>query len=250
MQVRFLPGAPIPLCEGGRDKCRLVLSEPKHSIPAGASSIVSNMGRRNVALWTLYDFANSIVFIAFFLYFSQWLVVEKGVSDLWYNVLFAVSSLLLLITAPIAGYIADRTGKQRQYISYVTVFTFLCFLLTAICTLFFTQKIWLAVTAFLFAQYFYQLSFVFYNALLRYIAPPEQWGRVSGIGQAGSWLGEIAGLIIALPLASGALYLMGEPGRAQVFLPATVIFFVLTLPMLLLLKVPAGHHDWIFHRRL
>ena len=42
-----------------------------------------DMNRKNIALWTLYDFANSIVVVVFFLYFSQWLVVDKGVSDFW-----------------------------------------------------------------------------------------------------------------------------------------------------------------------
>ena len=37
------------------------------------------MNKKNIFLWTLYDFANSIVMIVFFLYFSQWLVIEKNV---------------------------------------------------------------------------------------------------------------------------------------------------------------------------
>jgi hypothetical protein len=73
---------------------------------------------------------------------------------------------------------------------------------------------------------------------LHYIAPPEKWGKVSGIGEAGNLLGEVFGLLITLPLASGAVYLFGEAGRAQTFLPATVLFFILALPMLLFFKLP------------
>ena len=196
------------------------------------------MNRKNVFYWTLYDFANSISTIVFFLYFSQWLVVDKGVSDFWYNMIFTIGSALLLLTAPILGSIADKTGRQQKYLNKITVLTFLCFLVVSFITLFFSQKVFLAALFFLLANYLYQFSFVFYNALLHYIAPKEKWGRISGIGQAGNWLGQITGLLIILPLASGAIYLIGEAGRAQTFLPATILFFALSLPMLLFFKLP------------
>src|SRR3989344_2627053 len=195
------------------------------------------MNKKNIFFWALYDFANSITTIVFFLYFSQWLVVDRGVSDFWYNMIFTIGSLILLLTAPILGSIADKNGKQQSYLNWITVLTFLSFLGVSFITLFFSHKVFLTVLFFLFANYFYQFSFVFYNALLHYIAPSEKWGRVSGIGQTGNWLGQIAGLLITLPLASGAVYLVGEAGRAQTFLPATVIFFILALPMLLYFKI-------------
>jgi len=193
------------------------------------------MNKKNVFLWTLYDFANSITAIVFFLYFSQWLVIDRGVSDFWYNMIFTIGSLMLLLTAPI---LADKNGKQQSYLNWITVLTFLSFLGVSFITLFFSHQVFLAVLFFLFANYLYQFSFVFYNALLHYIAPQEKWGRISGIGQTGNWLGQIAGLVITLPLASGAVYLVGEVGRAQTFLPATIIFFILALPMLLYFKLP------------
>ena len=41
--------------------------------------------RKNIFLWALYDFANSIIMIVFLFYFSQWLVVDSGKPDWWYN---------------------------------------------------------------------------------------------------------------------------------------------------------------------
>ena len=196
------------------------------------------MNKKNIFLWTLYDFANSITTIVFFLYFSQWLVIDKGVPDFWYNMIFTIGSVMLLLTAPILGSIADKNGKQQSYLNWITVLTFLSFLGASFITLFFSHKVFLAILFFLFANYLYQFSFVFYNALLHYIAPQEKWGRISGIGQTGNWLGQIAGLVITLPLASGAVYLFGEVGRAQTFLPATIIFFILALPMLIYFKLP------------
>lgn len=196
------------------------------------------MNKKNIFLWTLYDFANSVVTIVFFLYFSQWLVVDKGVSDLWYNMTLTIGSALLLFTAPVLGGIADKTGQQQKYLNKITILTFLCFLSVSLSALFILDSVFWAVLLFILANYFYQFSFVFYNALLSYIAPKEKWGLVSGIGQSGNWLGEIAGLLITLPFASGALYLFGQVGRAQTFLPATILFFLLALPMLLFFKLP------------
>ena len=196
------------------------------------------MNKKNIFLWTLYDFANSIVSIVFFLYFSQWLVVDKGVADFWYNIIFAVGSALLLLTAPILGSIADKTGRQQNYFNKITVLSFLCFLSVSFITLFFSHKVFLAVLFFLLANYLYQFSFVFYNPLLHLIAPREKWGRISGIGLGANYLGQVVGLLIPLPLAGGTIYLMGEAGRAQTFLPATILFFVLALPMLLFFKLP------------
>lgn len=196
------------------------------------------MNRKNIFLWILYDFANSIVTIVFFLYFSQWLVVDKGVSDFWYNIIFVIGSAMILLTAPILGSIADKTGRKQSYFNKITVFTFLFFLATSFTALFFSRGVFLAALFFLLANYLYQFSFVFYNAFLHYIAPKEKWGRVSGMGQAGNWLGQITGLLITLPLATGSIYLIGTAGRAQTFLPAVVLFFILALPMLLFFKLP------------
>src|SRR3989344_8883960 len=196
------------------------------------------MNKRNVFFWTLYDFANSITTVVFFLYFSQWLVVDKGVPDFWYNMIFTIGSVLLLLTAPILGSIADKNGRQQNYFNGITILTFLLFLCVSLITLFFSHQVFLAILFFLIANYFYQFSFVFYNAFLHHIAPREKWGKISGIGQAGNWLGQIAGILITLPFASGAIYLVGEAGRAQTFLPSAILFFLLALPMLLFFKLP------------
>lgn len=196
------------------------------------------MNKKNIFFWTLYDFANSIFVIVFFLYFSQWLVIDKGVSDFWFNMIFTIVSIMFLFTAPILGSMADKNGRQQNYLNWITVLCFLCLLAVSFITLFLSNQVFLAILFFLLANYLYQFSFVFYNALLHYIAPREKWGRISGVGQAGNWLGQVVGLLITLPLASGAVYFVGAAGRAQTFLPATIIFFVLSLPMLLFFKLP------------
>src|SRR3989339_498618 len=107
------------------------------------------MNRKNIFIWTLYDFANSIFMIVFFLYFAQWLVVEKGVADFWYNAIFAVGSVLLLVTAPILGSIADKTGGQHRCLNVITILTILSVSVVTAIALFFPQKVFLAAFFFL-----------------------------------------------------------------------------------------------------
>ena len=188
-----------------------------------------------MGLWTLYDFANSIFIVVFYLYFSQWLVVDHGVSDLWFNLIFVGSTLLLLLTSPLAAVAADKSGGKLSWLRWLTVLTFLSLLLTSIVANFYNPTktvLILAALGYLLANYFYQFSFTFYNAFLRDIAPFNLRGMISGIGQCANWLGEIAGLLVTLPLITGAVVLMGNPGRSQTFLPATCLFFLFSLPVL------------------
>src|SRR5947209_4359147 len=63
--------------------------------------LITIMNKKNIFYWALYGFAKDIVIVAFALYFSQWLVVQNGVSDIWYNLIFVGASILLICSAPV-----------------------------------------------------------------------------------------------------------------------------------------------------
>jgi MFS-type transporter involved in bile tolerance (Atg22 family) len=86
----------------------------------------------------------------------------------------------------------------------------------------------LIVSAFILGQYFYQLSFVFYNPLIKDIADEKHYARAFGIGQFSNSLGQIVGLLVTLPLIATS--------RLAPLLPAVVLFFVLSLPMMIRFK--------------
>ncbi len=186
------------------------------------------MNKRNIFLWAFYDFANSIVVITFLLYFSQWLTIDQGVSDFWYNMLYTGGTVMLFFTAPVLASLSDRNQKEWKYLRTITVFSFLFFFLSSIAAL--NGHSLMAALGFLLANYFYQFSFVFYNRLLEAIAPPDQTGFISGLGQTANWLGAVTGILLMLPLA--------HAGRAHPLLPATVLGFLLTIPVLLFFRYP------------
>ena len=191
---------------------------------------------KQLVLWAFYDFANSFVLITFFLYYSQWLVVDCGVSDFWFNTTFVGSSLLFLLTVPIAGSIADKTKISLLGLRITTLLSVFFFSATGIIAVFFPSYYVISIITFSFATYFYLFCFTYYNPLLHDVADQEKRGVASGWGQFGNWCGEIVGLLVALPFATGTIALFDAPGRVQTLIPATIFFFLFAAPMLLFFK--------------
>ncbi len=184
------------------------------------------VNKKNLFYWSLYDFANSFVFINFLLYFSQWLVIEGGLSDFWYNALFAISSVLLFLSAPTLASFTDQHGGRNYFLRFATLGTILGYGLTTLLA-YMDQSIFLIALFFLIGQYFYQLSFCFHNPLLDDVADESHRARASGVGQFANSIGQVMGLVLAIPLSQTRL----EP-----LLPSVVVFAILSLPMLLLFK--------------
>lgn len=181
------------------------------------------MNKKGLLLWSLYDFANSIIFINFVLYFSQWLVIDGGLSDFWYNAIFSVTSVMLLFSAPALASFTDKYGGRKYLLNVATVGTFLSYGLAVAFAYLGTQYIFIVTILFLLGQYFYQLSFVFYNTLIEDVADVKHRARASGIGQFANSIGQVAGLIIAIPLSTN---------RLQPLFPSLILFILLALPMM------------------
>lgn len=192
--------------------------------------------KHNIFLWVLYDFANSLVSIVFFLYFAQWIVVDRGLSDIYFNLTFTISALILLLTVPFTGVLI---GRHFRNITGLRITTFLTSILYAGCAIsaVFNHDT-SALIFFTAGLYMYLLTFTFYTPLLNDISNPEKRGKVSGLGIAANYLGQFVGLLIALPFAKGSLSFFGSTPHAETLLPAVIVFTVLAMPMLLFFKEP------------
>ena len=192
--------------------------------------------RRNIFLWALYDFANSLVSIVFFLYFAQWIVVDRGFQDIYFNLTFTISAILLLLTVPITGFLLDKFFRRITGLRYTTIGTSILY---GGCALFAVYGMGMpALVLFTLGLYMYLLTFTFYTPLLNDISQPEKRGRVSGLGIAANYLGQFTGLAIVLPFSQGSLSLFNASTRAETLLPAVIAFTILALPMLLWFKEP------------
>ena len=185
------------------------------------------MNKKQLFLWCSYDFANSIVFINFLLYFGQWLVIDGGVSDFWYNAIFAIATILLVFSAPSLAALTDKHGGRKYFLNISTVGTFVSYGLAALTAWLYPSSIFLIAILFLLGQYFYQLSFIFFNPMLADIADEAHRGRASGIRQFSNSFGQILGLVMTLSFAESRLI--------PLFI-AVPVFFVLALPMMIFFK--------------
>ncbi|HAM88685.1 MAG: Major facilitator superfamily [Candidatus Falkowbacteria bacterium GW2011_GWC2_38_22] len=192
--------------------------------------------RKNIFLWALYDFANSFIYITFFLYFSQWVVVDKNISDIWFNLCFVASSILLFLTAPFVGIKLDERWKNISGLRTTTLAIIFFYIFTA----YFAQNnsVILALIFFTIGQYFFALSFSFYTPLINTFSSSENRGRISGIGFVGNFIGNIAGLLLAMPFAIGKINLFGGLSRVETIIPAIVAFFIFSMPMLIFFQEP------------
>lgn len=185
------------------------------------------MDKKKLFYWSLYDFANSIIFINFLLYFSQWMVIDGGLSDFWYNAIFAITSIILFFSAPTLATFTDKHGGRKYLLNCATIGTFVGYGLATVLAFLGSQYIFAIAIFFLIGQYFYQLSFVFYNTLIEDVADIEHRARASGVGQFSNSLGQVVGLVVAIPLSAS---------RLQPLFPSLMIFILLALPMMIFFK--------------
>jgi len=185
--------------------------------------------------WYLYDFGNSayasVVLLAVYsAYFQKQVVGGAEGSRLW-GLTISIAMIIVAITAPIMGAIADYSGAKKRFLFF---FTTLSVLFTAL--LFFTQKgtIALAIMFFLLAEIGYRAAQVFYDALLPEIAAPEETGRIAGTGWA---IGSAGGIVILLIILPPILITKSDLLVVRGSLIATAIFFALaSIPIFLWLK--------------
>ncbi len=193
------------------------------------------MDRKRLFLWSLYDFANSIVLMASLFYFSQWLVIDQGKPAWWYNVALIISSILFIISAPAISKKIDKTKAKIAGLRFWTLLTFIGFMSLALLVMLTDGREFLATVVYTLSTYAYLVCFIYFTPMLNDISDNENRSSRSGIGQSANSVGQVVGILITLPFVNG-ITLFGDPGRAQALFPATIIFGILALPMLLFYK--------------
>jgi len=187
------------------------------------------MDKKQVGAWALFDFANSIypavMTTAVFPLFFAGVVVggEAGRGDAWWGNALSFSALIVAISAPLLGAIADRGGARKKFMAgYVAICLVALLLMT-------TLDAGMAVRGFVLfvvANVGFEGALVFYNAYLPDIAPPGRQGRVSGLGFGLGYLGSAVGLALALGFAMNDRISMVWPVVAIFFLVFSIPAFV------------------------
>ncbi|MEE8229411.1 MAG: MFS transporter [candidate division NC10 bacterium] len=204
--------------------------------------------------WASYDFANTIFSLNIVsLYFALWISTDLQGGEYLYPPTFALSMLAVALVAPFLGHLADRQGQKP----FLLAFTATC--VTATALLAWTRQAGAALIMFALANFSYQVSLVFYNALLPAVSREGNRGRVSGLGVALGYVGAILGMYLVLPFVDRAAYdwlpsalkgvvnflsvepLEGAgPVRVNAFLPTALLFLLFSLPVFFGVREPRG----------
>ncbi len=163
---------------------------------------------KQIISWCLFDFANSsysavIASVIFPVYFTTYIAGnEHGIGDLWWGRAISISMLIVVLTSPFLGGIADFSGLRKRFLLSYTI---VCVTSVAMLSL---LKKGMVIEGFLLvaiANIGMEGGLVFYNSFLPEISPKEYHGRVSSWGYGIGYIGSITSLLISLPLLNKSL---------------------------------------------
>jgi UMF1 family MFS transporter len=179
--------------------------------------------RKEVLSWAGYDFANTIFSMNIVSrYFPLLVLAALGGTDLAIGIARSAAMILVAVTMPIFGALADQLENRKLPL---IIFTLACCILTALLNQFGILTIELMF--FGMAVYCYQSALVFYNALLPSVSPPGKLGYVSGLGVALGYLGSITGLFSVALLSAKIL---------SPYLWTAILFLIFSLPAFIWVK--------------
>lgn len=160
--------------------------------------------KKSIFAWCLYDWANSafstvIITFVFSVFFTRGMIGDETHGSAMWSYAIAISGVFIAILGPLFGAVADHSGARKRWVFWLSM---MCIVPSAM--LWYAQpvadpaNILFTLACVVIANIGYELSSVFYNAMLTHIAPKHLIGRISGWGWGIGYLGGIGALIIAL----------------------------------------------------
>jgi len=203
--------------------------------------------RREIFGYCMYDFANSsyttlIITVAYAVYFRQVVVGDADPrGDLWWSLTQVAAYLILILSAPVFGALADYSGRKKRFLLMTTVQTVVACALLALVG---PGDVWLGVLLYIVGTIGFEGGYVFYNAFLPEVSTPKTIGRVSGWSWGTGYLGGLLALVACVPLLAGSLIdpdtgeIVGEAVRGYrlAFLVVAAFFAAFSVPSFLFLR--------------
>ncbi|MBA2484070.1 MAG: MFS transporter [Nitrosomonas sp.] len=193
--------------------------------------------------WAMYDFANSgyttviltAVFNSYFVGVIAASNYNNGDATLLWTVAIAIANLLVLLTAPVIGAIADYSANKKKFLAFTTVS---CVIFTALLATTGPGDVSLAMTLIVLSSLMFFSGENLIAAFLPEISPPEHMGRLSAYGWTLGYLGGL--LVLGLCLAY-VQWAQNQGHEAQEFVPVTALivsaaFALASLPTFIWLR--------------
>ncbi len=199
--------------------------------------------KRSIYAWAMYDWANSAyattVMAGFFpIFFKSYFSAEADVTMSTAQLGFAnaLSSLIIVLIAPLLGAIADVGSIKKRFLF---LFAYLGILMS-VSLAFVGKGEWeMAIFVYVLGNIGFMGSNTFYDALLPSVAKARQFDRVSGLGFALGYLG--GGILFALNVAMvqfPAFFSLADEAEAVqiAFITVALWWALFSLPLLLFVE--------------
>lgn len=196
--------------------------------------------------WCLFDFANSsyttlITTVAFSVYFREAVVgASNPRGDLLWGLAGILVNVVLILTSPVLGAVADFSGRKKLFLFLTVVQTVVA---TALLGLVGPGQVSRALFLYILASVGFEGGYIFYNAFLPEVASRETMGTVSSLAWGTGFLGGLVSLVACAPFISHALT---DPSGNLVakaaadyrisFVVVALFFAVFSAPTLLILR--------------
>ena len=180
---------------------------------------MNDVNKKSLFSWLLFDLANTVyAFIIPGLYFSVWLVSEKGWTDQQLGLATSTAMVIVAILGPWIGRKSDSSqGKKR----ILLLMTLVCIISTFLLGTFSVET---SVLLFIFSLIGFNLGSVVYDALLVSVSNEENRGKISGLGVAFGYTGSLIGFGVATLLQNmGYSYI-------EIFKSVAILFLLFSLP--------------------
>jgi len=210
---------------------------------------------KHLVAWSFYDWANNgfatvIQTFVFAAYFTRRVAADEATGSAQWGMAIGISGLIVAVSGPILGAVADQIGRRKPYIGG---FTTLCVVATAL--LWFvvpsTESVPLALVLVGLGTIGAELAVIYYNAMLPELSPPDRIGRWSGWAWGLGYAGGLLCLVIALVVFVGdnAWWELDRESAANVratFLLSAAWYFVFALPLLVFVpeSSPVRKKSW------
>jgi len=159
---------------------------------------------KKVFNFALYDFANSafttiIITFIFSTYFAKQIAPNPVLGQSYWGWTIGITGLLVALAGPLIGSFADKKNCTEFFIK---LFTIICVSLTSLLWFSKPSEKYLLYTLIIvaLANFFYELSLIFYNSILKRISNSNNLGKSSGYSFALGYIGGILILIVCIKI--------------------------------------------------
>ena len=186
---------------------------------------MNNITKKSLFSWLLFDLANTVyAFIIPGLYFSVWLVSEKGWTDQQLGLATSTAMVIVAILGPWIGRKSDSSQGKKKILLFMTL---ICIISTFLLG---TFSVEVSVLLFIFSLIGFNLGSVVYDALLVSVSNKENRGKISGLGVAFGYTGSLIGFGVATLLQN-----MGY-SYVEIFKSVAFLFLIFSLPAFLFIE--------------